>query len=117
MKRMFSASVDGCKYEVMIAANVGTCETPCVCFVDTGLQALGCQDEVYLLVNLPLGAYQVAVLDILCGWRVLAMVNRLPFANSMSLHLLSLSIQCQIFLLSLPSVWFAPGPILAIQLL
>ena len=26
----------------------------CVCFVDAGLAALGCQDEVYLVVNLPI---------------------------------------------------------------
>ena len=36
----------------MIAANVGTWERPCVCFVDAGLEVLGCQDEVYLVVNL-----------------------------------------------------------------
>ena len=38
----------------MIAANVGTWERPCVCFVDAGLEVLGCQDEVYLVVNLPI---------------------------------------------------------------
>ena len=38
----------------MIAAKVGTSERPCVCFVDAGLEALGCQDEVYLVVNLPI---------------------------------------------------------------
>ena len=38
----------------MIAANVGTRETLCVCFVDAGLDELGCQDEVYLVLNLPI---------------------------------------------------------------
>ena len=38
----------------MIAANVSTWERPCVCFVDAGLEALGCQNEVYLVVNLPI---------------------------------------------------------------
>ena len=37
----------------MIAANVGTWERPCVCVVDAGLEVLGCPDEVYLIVNLP----------------------------------------------------------------
>ena len=37
----------------MIAANVGTWKRPCVCFVDAGLESLGCQNEVYLIVNLP----------------------------------------------------------------
>ena len=40
--------------EVMIAAHVGTWERSCVCFVDAGLEALGCQNEVYLAVNLPI---------------------------------------------------------------
>ena len=39
----------------MISANVGTRERFFVCFVDAGLEALGCQDEVYLVVNLPAG--------------------------------------------------------------
>ena len=38
----------------MIAANVGTWERPCVCFVDAGLEALGYLDEVYLVVNQPI---------------------------------------------------------------
>ena len=37
----FQLQLDGCKQEVMIAANVGTLEGPCVCFVDAGLKALG----------------------------------------------------------------------------
>ena len=37
----------------MIAAHVGIWERLCVCFVDAELEALGCHDEVYLLVNLP----------------------------------------------------------------
>ena len=38
----------------MITTYVSTWERPCVCFVDAGLEALGCQDEVYLVVNLPI---------------------------------------------------------------
>ena len=38
----------------MIAASVGTWKRPCVCFVGIGLEVLGCQDEVYLVVNLPI---------------------------------------------------------------
>ena len=38
----------------MIAANVSTWEGPCLGFVDTGLEVLGCKDEVYLVVNLPI---------------------------------------------------------------
>ena len=45
--------LEGCKHEVMIAANVGTWERSCVCFVDAGFEALGCPDEVYLVVTLP----------------------------------------------------------------
>ena len=37
----------------MIAAKVSTWKRPCVCFVDAGLEMLGCQDEVCLVVNLP----------------------------------------------------------------
>ena len=50
----FQLQLDGCNHEIMIAANVDTRERPCVCFVDAGLEALGCQDEVYLVVNLPI---------------------------------------------------------------
>ena len=45
--------LDSCKHEVMIAAHVGTWERSFVCFVDAGLEALGCQDKVSLVVNLP----------------------------------------------------------------
>ena len=31
---------------VMITANVGICERPRLCFVDSGLEALGCKGEV-----------------------------------------------------------------------
>ena len=44
--------LEGFKHEVMITANVGTWERSCVCFVDAGLEAFRCQDEVHL-VNLP----------------------------------------------------------------
>ena len=38
----------------MVAADVGTWERSCVCFVDAELEELGCQNEVYLVVNLPI---------------------------------------------------------------
>ena len=38
----------------MIAANVSTWLRSCVCFADAGLEALVCQEEVYLVVNLPI---------------------------------------------------------------
>ena len=36
-----------------MAANVGAWERSCVCFVGARFEALGCQDEVCLVVNLP----------------------------------------------------------------
>ena len=50
----FQLQPDGGKHEVVIAANVGTWERSCVCFVDAVLEALGCQDEVFLVVSLPI---------------------------------------------------------------
>ena len=43
-----------CKHEVMIVANVGTWKLFSVRFVDAGLEAEGCQDEVCLVVSLPI---------------------------------------------------------------
>ena len=50
----FQLQLDGCTHKVMIVANSSALERSCVCFVDAGLEALGCQDEVYLVVNLPI---------------------------------------------------------------
>ena len=50
--------LDGCKHEVMISANVVIWEGYCLCFVDAQLVLLGCQDEVYLVVNLPIRGMQ-----------------------------------------------------------
>ena len=50
----FRLQLDGCIHEVRITANVDIWERTCVCFVDAGLEAFGCQDEVYLVVNLPI---------------------------------------------------------------
>ena len=52
----FQLQLDGCKHEVIIAANVGTWDSSCLCFVDAGLEALGCLDGVCLVVNLLIGA-------------------------------------------------------------
>ena len=38
----------------MIVANVGTSERSRIRFVGAGLEALRCQDEGYLVVNLPI---------------------------------------------------------------
>ena len=54
----FQLQLVGCKNEVTIAANVGKWERSSVCFVDAGLEALRCQDEVYLVVNLPIWGMQ-----------------------------------------------------------
>ena len=55
VKRLvFSFDFYGHKHEVLIAANVGIWERSFVCFVDAGLEALGCQDETYLIVKLPI---------------------------------------------------------------
>ena len=48
----FQLQLDGCKHEVMIAAS--TWVRTFVCFVYAGLEALGCPDEVYLVVYLPI---------------------------------------------------------------
>ena len=48
----FQLQVDGCKHEVIIATSVGPWERSCVCCVDPGLEAFGCQDEVYPVLNL-----------------------------------------------------------------
>ena len=40
---------------LIIAANIGTWEGPCVCFVNAELEVLGCWDKVYLVVNLAVG--------------------------------------------------------------
>ena len=73
----FQLQLDGYKHEVIIAANVSTMERPSVYFVDAGLELLTCQDEVYLIVNLLIRGMpcQVAVLDNLWRWRVLARVS------------------------------------------
>ena len=84
----------------MIVASVGTWERPCVCFVDSGLEVLGYQDEVYLVVNLPIRG----IPDNLHGWRVLARVSQWLLGALRVSILCRLSLQCQIFLLSLPSV-------------
>ena len=39
----------------MIAATVDSWERSCIPFVDVGLEALGCQNKVCLVVNLPTG--------------------------------------------------------------
>ena len=50
----FQLQLDNYNHEVIIATNVGIWERFCICIVDAGLEELGCQDEVYLVVNLPI---------------------------------------------------------------
>ena len=96
----------------MIAANVGTWERPCVCFVDAGLEVLGCQDKVCLVVNLPVRGIPGCCPRQLLG---VARVSRWFSANSRSLHPLS-------FVSSMPNLptvpaqcWYASRPTLALQ--
>ena len=98
---------NGCKHEVIIAANVGPWERSCVCFVDAGLEALGRQVEVYLVENLPIRS----ILG--CSPRQLIGVKRVGKDGSLRTLgvsiLCRLSLQCQNFLLSLPSVGMCQG--------
>ena len=54
MKLCFQLQLDGCKHEVMIVAYVDAWARSCAYFIDAGLEALGCQDEVYLAVSMPI---------------------------------------------------------------
>ena len=71
----FQLLLDGCKHEVMIAANVGTWERPCVCFFMPDLKRWVVIMKSIWLSTCPSGPCQVAVLDNLWGWRVLARVS------------------------------------------
>ena len=93
----------------MIAANVGTGERPCVCFVDAGLEVLGSQDKVYLVVNLPIRDIPGCCLRQLVGVASVGKGERWLFANFRSLHPLSFVSPMPIFLLSLPSVGMRQG--------
>ena len=73
---------------VMITANVGTWEKLCVCFVDSGLEVLGCQDKVYLVVNLP----NRGILG--CCPRQLVGMESVGKGESVALCELSVSILC-----------------------
>ena len=93
----------------MIAANVGTGERPCVCFVDAGLEVLGCQNEVYLVVNLPIWGMPGCCPRNLWEQRVLTQVSH-GFLRTLEVSIpCRLSLQCQIFLLSLLSVSMHQG--------
>ena len=69
----FQLQLDGFKHKVTITANVGTWEKACVCFVDAGLEALGCHDKVYLVVNLPIktmpGCCHRQLVGMKCCWQ------------------------------------------------
>ena len=88
----------------MITAFVGTWERSCFCFVDAGPEAFGARMKSIWLWTCPLGACQVAVLNNFWGWTVL---SRMSCGSLQTLGVsvkCGLSLQCQIFLLSLPSV-------------
>ena len=57
----------------MIATSVGTLERSWACFVNAGLEALGCQDGDYLVLNLPSRGMAACYL---CGLKVLARVHK-----------------------------------------
>ena len=50
----FQLQFEGCHHEVMITANVGTRECPHFYLIDAGLEVLQSQNEVSLIVNLPI---------------------------------------------------------------
>ena len=64
----------------MIAATVSIRERSCVCFVDAGLEALGCQDDAYLVMNLPIKGMP-AYGEEEC-WQGLALCELWEFASS-----------------------------------
>ena len=73
----------------MIAATVGTWKRSCVCFVDVLLEAFGCQDEVCLVVNLPVRGMPGCRSRQLVGVESVDKGKLWLFANCRSLHLLS----------------------------
>ena len=101
----FQLLLDGCKHEVMIAANVGTWERPCVWFLMPDLKRWVVIMKSIWLSTFPSGPCQVAVLDNLWGWRVLARVSRWLFANTSSFHFLS-------FVCPVPNLPTFYGPVL-----
>ena len=60
-----------CGFNLMVvgmnAANIGTRERACVCFVGAGLKALGSPDEGYMVVNLPISGMSRCCLKQLVG--------------------------------------------------
>ena len=96
----FQLQLDSCKHKVMITANVGTWERLRIYFVDAGLEALWCQDDVYLVVNLPIRDMPGFCPRQLVGvesWQ--GQVG--GFLQILGVPILCcLSLQCQIFLLS-----------------
>ena len=85
----------------MIAANVGTRERSCVCLVGAERYAMGFQDEVYLVVNKH--ARLLSKTTCVCGECRQGWVGGSLQTPEVS-TLCCLSLQCQIFLLSLSSV-------------
>ena len=93
-----------------MAANAGTWENLVRAFVDAAFEVLGCQGEVYLVVNWPIRGIPG------CCPRQLVGVESVGEGEFVALCELSespssvvLSVQCQIFLLSLPSVGMRQG--------
>ena len=73
------------------------------------LEASGCQDKVYMVVNLPIRDILGCCSRQLVGWRKLAMVNGWLFANNRSLHESQSSVVC----LSNTVSSFCPCPVSA----
>ena len=95
----FELQLDDCKHEVMIAASLDSLERSCVCFVVARFEALGCQDEVYLVVNLPIRACQIAVLDNLWGRRGKGESVALRELQESPSSVVCVVVECQMFLL------------------
>ena len=111
-RRHFQLQLDGCKHEVMIAANVSTWERFVFAWLMLDLKHWGVRMKSVWLWTCPLGACKVPVLDNLWGWRVSARVKgwvsgslRTPGVSI----LCRLSLQCQVFLPPLPSVCMHQG--------
>ena len=101
-----------CKHDVIIATSVGPWERSCVCCVDPGLEAFGCQDEVSLVVNLPIRGIPDCCPRQLVGVESVGKGEPVLFANSRSLHPLS-------FVSAMPNLstvpaqcWYASGFVL-----
>ena len=98
------------KYDERLCSSSPISSGLSVCFIDAGLEVFGCQDEVYLVVNLPVRGIPGCCPRQLVGMDSVGKGESVALCSSVVLFF-----QCQIFLLSLPSVSTRQGPILAFR--